>query len=106
VVRQGPRPRAHTQSFPTRRSSDLIDAPTVPAGFTVEVSTNGGASYTTVSGGGSVSLAIGFGASANINVRITEPAGQTVLTGYDRSEEHTSELQSRFDLVSRLLLEK
>ena len=60
-----------------------IDAPTVPAGFTVEVSTNGGASYTTVSGGGSVSLAIGFGASANINVRITEPAGQTVLTGYD-----------------------
>src|SRR5947207_1001405 len=60
-----------------------IDAPAVPAGFTVEVSTNGGTSYTTVSGGGSVSLAIGFGASANINVRVTEPAGQTVLTGYD-----------------------
>ncbi|HVS82194.1 MAG TPA: hypothetical protein VHE60_10710 [Pyrinomonadaceae bacterium] len=60
-----------------------IDAPTVPAGFTVEVSTNGGGLYTTVSGGGSVSLAIAFGASANINVRITEPAGNTVLTGYD-----------------------
>lgn len=60
-----------------------IDAPTVPAGFTVEVSTDGGGSYTTVSGGGSVSLAIAFGASANINVRITEPAGNTVLTGYD-----------------------
>jgi hypothetical protein len=60
-----------------------IDAPTVPAGFTVEVSTNGGGSYTTVSGGGSVSLAIAFGASANISVRITEPAGKTVLTGYD-----------------------
>src|SRR3989475_9559351 len=58
-----------------------IDAPTVPAGFTVEVSTNGGASYTTVSGGGSVSLAIAFAASANINVRITEQAGQSVLTG-------------------------
>src|SRR5699024_10475784 len=28
------------------------------------------------------------------------------LTGFDRSEEHTSELQSRFDLVCRLLLEK
>src|SRR5699024_11994829 len=26
--------------------------------------------------------------------------------GYPRSEEHTSELQSRFDLVCRLLLEK
>jgi hypothetical protein len=60
-----------------------IDAPTVPAGFTVEVSTNGGTTYTTVSGGGSVSLAIAFGASANINVRITEPSGKTVLTGYD-----------------------
>src|SRR5207249_11874059 len=28
------------------------------------------------------------------------------LTMFDRSEEHTSELQSRFDLVCRLLLEK
>jgi hypothetical protein len=67
-----------------------IDAPTVPAGFTVEVSTDGGATYTTVSGGGSVTLAIGFGASANINVRITEPAGKTVLTGYDTQIRVTS----------------
>ena len=69
----------------TGNTSDTftIDAPTVPAGFTVEVSTNGGGSYTTVSGGGSVSLAIAFGASANINIRITEPSGKTVLTGYD-----------------------
>ncbi|MDX6576782.1 MAG: hypothetical protein QOE96_2735 [Blastocatellia bacterium] len=69
----------------TGNTSDTytIDAPTVPAGFTVEVSTNGGGSYTTVSGGGSVSLAIAFAASANINVRITEPAGKTVLTGFD-----------------------
>jgi hypothetical protein len=59
-----------------------IDAPTVPAGFTVEVSTNGGGSYTTVSGGGSVTLTIAHGSSSNINVRITEPAGQTVLNGY------------------------
>src|SRR5205807_9735583 len=60
-----------------------IDAPTVPAGFTVEVSTDGGTTYTTISGGGSKTLAILFGASANINVRITEPSGKTVLTGYD-----------------------
>src|SRR5699024_12194772 len=32
---------------------------------------------------------------------IADPAA-----GIDRSEEHTSELQSRFDLVCRLLLEK
>lgn len=69
----------------TGNTSDTftIDAPTVPAGFTVEVSTNGGTSYTTVSGGGSVSLAIAFASSANINVRVTEPSGKTVLTGYD-----------------------
>src|SRR5438067_6449545 len=30
----------------------------------------------------------------------------TPFTKYPRSEEHTSELQSRFDLVCRLLLEK
>ena len=60
-----------------------IDAPTVPALFTVEVSTDGGTSYTTVSGGGSVTLAIAFASSANINVRVTEPSGKTVLTGYD-----------------------
>jgi hypothetical protein len=69
----------------TGNTSDTftLDAPSVPAGFTVEISTDGGTSYTTVSGGGSVSLAIAFGASANIQVRITEPAGNTVLTGFD-----------------------
>jgi hypothetical protein len=69
----------------TGNTSDTftLDAPTVPAGFTVEISTNGGTSYTTVSGGGSTTLAISFGASANILVRITEPSGKTVLTGYD-----------------------
>ncbi|HKP37302.1 MAG TPA: hypothetical protein VJT71_10615 [Pyrinomonadaceae bacterium] len=69
----------------TGNSSDTftIDAPNVPAGFTVEVSTDGGTNYTTVSGGGSVSLAIAYASSANVLVRVTEPAGNTVLTGYD-----------------------
>src|SRR5437868_9982270 len=34
------------------------------------------------------------------------PAGEGAGTHRRRSEEHTSELQSRFDLVCRLLLEK
>src|SRR5699024_11799839 len=38
----------------------------------------------------------------NITVWINSPGGDCVA----RSEEHTSELQSRFDLVCRLLLEK
>ena len=69
----------------TGNTSDTftIDAPAVPAGFTVEVSTNGGTSYTTVSGGGSVSLAIAFASSANILVRVSAPSGKTVLTGFD-----------------------
>src|SRR5699024_12219309 len=36
----------------------------------------------------------------------THPEGTSRRMGRMRSEEHTSELQSRFDLVCRLLLEK
>jgi hypothetical protein len=54
-------------------------APTVPAGFTVQLSTNGGTSFTTLSGGGSTTLAVAFGASANVIVRVTAPAGTAVL---------------------------
>lgn len=60
-----------------------IDAPTVPAGFTVEVSTDGGGSYTDVTSGGSVALAITFGNTADISVRITVPSGKPVLTAFD-----------------------
>jgi hypothetical protein len=54
-------------------------APTVPAGFTVQLSTNGGTSFTTLSGGGSTTLAVAFGATANVVVRVTAPAGTAVL---------------------------
>src|SRR5699024_11852618 len=37
---------------------------------------------------------------------LTSPTGTAVTCCPPRSEEHTSELQSRFDLVCRLLLEK
>jgi len=59
-----------------------LTAPTVPAGFTVEISINGGTTYVTVSGGGFVDLPLTFGASGNILVRVTGPAGQAVLTGF------------------------
>src|SRR5438445_6217182 len=38
--------------------------------------------------------------------RLAEQVGQVLAGGADRSEEHTSELQSRQYLVCRLLLEK
>src|SRR5690349_8337856 len=37
---------------------------------------------------------------------VTRPPGPTAIAACRRSEEHTSELQSRRDLVCRLLLEK
>ncbi|MGI9107478.1 MAG: beta strand repeat-containing protein [Pyrinomonadaceae bacterium] len=59
-----------------------LSAPTVPSGFTVEISTNGGTSYTTVSGGATVSLAVAYGNTANVLVRVTAPTGQQILTGF------------------------
>src|SRR5699024_12458180 len=43
--------------------------------------------------------------SVHDGVTVAPGALATILDG-ERSEEHTSELQSRFDLVCRLLLEK
>ncbi|HYH86024.1 MAG TPA: hypothetical protein VEX60_11270 [Pyrinomonadaceae bacterium] len=54
-------------------------APTVPAGFTVQISTDGGTNFTTLSGGGSATLAVAFGSTANVIVRVTAPAGSQVL---------------------------
>src|SRR5699024_12351645 len=40
------------------------------------------------------------------NLKVLGYFGDSITTDHIRSEEHTSELQSRFDLVCRLLLEK
>jgi hypothetical protein len=76
----------------TGNANDIftLDAPSVPAGFTVEISTDGGGAYTTVSGGGSTTLAVNFASSADILVRVTVPVGQTVLTGFSTSVRATS----------------
>jgi hypothetical protein len=61
-----------------------LTAPTVPSGFTVEISTNNGTSYTDVSNGTSfVTLAIAYDSTANVLVRITEPTGNTVLSSFN-----------------------
>src|SRR5206468_13018289 len=100
---------AHHQdlhSFPTRRSSDL-EVKEVLINL-LENARNGGARRVTVriSDGGS-GLAVeddGRGIAADVLPRVFDPAFSTTSSG--RSEEHTSELQSRSDLVCRLLLEK
>jgi hypothetical protein len=60
---------------------------TKPSGsnFTVEISTDGGTSYENVSDGSGddlVTVAIAYDSTANILVRITEPEGNAVLTGF------------------------
>ncbi|MFV0389742.1 MAG: beta strand repeat-containing protein [Pyrinomonadaceae bacterium] len=74
-----------------------LTAPTVPSGWTVEISTNGGATYTVVKSDSvtsSVNLAINYNSSADIKVRVTAPAGQNVLTGYDNVIQATSQIDN------------
>jgi hypothetical protein len=81
-----------------------LTAPTVPAGFTVAISTNGGTSFTTVSGGGSTTLAVSFGSSANFIVRVTAPSGSAVLQGFSTTIRATSGISSgqSNDTIDRL----
>src|SRR5437868_9603344 len=78
----GDHPYLH--SFPTRRSSDLHTG--------------------SREAGSSPCRACARLPGAGTAARATCHA--PVIPGWVRSEEHTSELQSRFDLVCRLLLEK
>ena len=71
-----------------------LTAPTVPSGFTVRISTDGGTTWTTVSGGGSTTLAVSFGSSANIRVEVTAPSGETVLTGFNTVIRATSTIDN------------
>src|SRR5207249_9212990 len=83
---QGYRHHRHLHSFPTRRSSDLYCA---RARGALHLSSMSSISRTGSRAGCTIPTAsCGFARKVQ------------------RSEEHTSELQSRFDLVCRLLLEK
>src|SRR5699024_12644582 len=92
-------------SFPTRRSSDLSirlyhpnpEKIGYPMQFTKQGALEKGESYF-ITGKGSMGMAM------RAKTPIFDDDGKVI--GVVRSEEHTSELQSRFDLVCRLLLEK
>src|SRR2546428_13994806 len=76
MIRRPPR----STLFPYRRSSDLTEACIV------------------------LGVVAGFNSLHALTVHNNEP--ERTSRPFDRSEEHTSELQSRSDLVCRLLLEK
>src|SRR5689334_24518820 len=81
MVRRPPR----STLFPTRRSSDLESRALVDGGRAKVVSQTG---------------------EVEIAVEVTDAIRPGVVSIPHRSEEHTSELQSQFHLVCRLLLEK
>src|SRR5699024_12426376 len=85
-------------SFPTRRSSDLQSQyDGNAAGDVLRLCATGEGSWA-VENNGQCGDATGAG--------VDNGRGHGGGEFYPRSEEHTSELQSRFDLVCRLLLEK
>src|SRR5207249_8667496 len=89
--------------FPTRRSSDLTPyhpylrgaPPGLPFRWDAQ----------TLERGLNFTLTTDLGA-LDLLGEITGGGRYAELLAHTRSEEHTSELQSRFDLVCRLLLEK
>src|SRR5207237_1603921 len=82
------RPLRRLLSFPTRRSSDLR------VGVAVRL-------------GGDRDVAAGFDGAARARLDRRQRVDLHGCTRHrDRSEEHTSELQSHLNLVCRLLLEK
>src|SRR5699024_11539639 len=96
----------YPHSSPTRRSSDLAAAEVATA-----TSMGGGYSLETFMST-STTPDTPLASPADVPLRELAPAelgawrGLLRVHSALRSEEHTSELQSRFDLVCRLLLEK
>src|SRR5690606_41599795 len=88
-------------AFPTRRSSDLID---MPAPFGKRADEVRYADWR-MSLGGEQRYWLDYGEFLSLVLSLPDKDWQRVR-GEVRSEEHTSELQSRENLVCRLLLEK
>src|SRR5207253_11148134 len=96
VCRSGPHQRLH--SFPTRRSSDLggtLGYPTANLRVDPDLLVPAYGIYAGAAAGHRAAVSIG-----------TNPHYGGRERRVERSEEHTSELQSRGHLVCRLLLEK
>src|SRR5207249_9559802 len=90
-------------SFPTRRSSDL-SRPDPPGRSPLPLSSRGARSR--ASSDPRPDGVRPEGRSARTTDRLRVSSAHRGAPRHLRSEEHTSELQSRFDLVCRLLLEK
>src|SRR5206468_12668260 len=97
-----PRDHPYLHSFPTRRSSDLVEIGLKVLRANAVVATSEPAFQITEDQMGDRQKVLGH---AGITLRRDRQMPIAAI-GQRRSEEHTSELQSRSDLVCRLLLEK
>ncbi len=73
----------------------IITAPTIPAGFSVRVSVDSGATFVSLNGGGSATFLsdINPGEDRNVDVRIDLPVGLMVNTDYDTVIQATSNVE-------------
>src|SRR5207248_10965220 len=105
-VASAPRPPHDQDSFPTRRSSDLSETvqemKLLPVAYPEKFGDQIGAVLDIQTREGSRTAPV-FRAAPGI--ADSEFLGEGALGESRRSEEHTSELQSPYDLVCRLLLE-
>src|SRR5690606_39824818 len=91
---------AYLHSFPTRRSSDLIKASSY---FSGDAFREYGFDWAFVAAMGRLSLSLVPNRFSDEQIASFRAS---VVEAAQRSEEHTSELQSRENIVCRLLLEK
>src|SRR5699024_11711601 len=99
VLFTSPIPHRPLHSFPTRRSSDLKK----PGYDPVELFMDPGDRWVKLKAARALARKK-TGMRYMMDVVPLDPS--PIRGSHGRSEEHTSELQSRFDLVCRLLLEK
>src|SRR5207302_7428846 len=99
-----PRPHPDLPSFPTRRSSDLAALLSENSSVVTDLSKLGAPGTPFTHDFFLSATLLSFPQAAIDNVSKID--GVTSATAGLRSEEHTSELQSRENLVCRLLLEK
>src|SRR5699024_12671549 len=93
-------------SNPTRRSSDLGSQLVGPGTQIPQSGSSGQNSGSGTSGGTSSENSQTSSSGSSAGQSLIQPSGNSGnRTSTQRSEEHTSELQSRFDLVCRLLLD-
>src|SRR2546430_11059928 len=93
MIRRPPRSTLFPYTTLFRSSTELLSLPEIPGRLVVV-------------GAGYIGLELGIAfAKLGSDVTVIE-ADERILPRWDRSEEHTSELQSQSNLVCRLLLEK